>query len=259
MFEIRSVSKQFHGEYALQDVSLTIGKGLNFLIGASGSGKTTLLKILTAMEQEFEGQAFYDRQDLKNLSARQKSGYYNDVFGFIWQDFNLLEERTVLENVMLPQYLKETPGEQVAMRMLRELHIAELAHKKVETLSGGQKQRVSIVRELLKDPQVILADEPTGALDRATSTEIMELLRELSAERLVVVITHDAKICAFADEVIHIQNYKIVSEHPTARPTAKRCLHFSATNNPSLRNQAIKISWSTWAVILLWPWRFPSA
>lgn len=192
MFEVKHVSKQFHGEYALRDVSLSIGKGLNFLVGASGSGKTTLLKILTGMEQEYDGQAVYCGQDLKKLTAQEKSCCYNQQFGLIWQDFNLLEDHTVLENVMLPLYLKKQPDKLIAQKVLRELRIEELADQKVRKLSGGQKQRVAIARELVKSPNVILADEPTSALDEKSAKVIIDLLRTIAKKRTVIVVTHDS-------------------------------------------------------------------
>lgn len=154
MFEIKNVSKRFGEEYALRSVSMNIGKGLNFIIGSSGSGKTTLLKIISGMEQHFDGEAFYCGENVKALTEEEKSYYYNNIFGFVWQDFNLLEDLTVLENVMLPQYLKPRQDKKAVMKVLRELKISELADQKVDKLSGGQKQRVAIARELIKNPQV---------------------------------------------------------------------------------------------------------
>lgn len=101
MFEINKVSKQYGEEFALNNVTMTIGTGLNFIVGASGSGKTTLMKIISGMEQEFDGEVSFCGKNIKTLSAKEKSYYYNNVFGFVWQDFNLLEEATVLENVLL--------------------------------------------------------------------------------------------------------------------------------------------------------------
>ena len=107
MFEIKNVSKQYNGEIALNHVSFTMGKGLNFIVGASGSGKTTLLKIISGMEQDFDGEVYYHGKRIKELTSSEKSYFYNNVFGFVWQDFNLLEDSSVLENVSLPQYLKD--------------------------------------------------------------------------------------------------------------------------------------------------------
>ena len=211
MFEVKHISKQFHGEYALRDVSLSIGKGLSFLVGASGSGKTTLLNILTGMEQDYDGEAVYCGQDLKKLTAQEKSRYYNEQFGFIWQDFNLLEDHTVLENVMLPQYLKKQPDKRAALKFLRELHIEELADQKAGTLSGGQKQRVAIARELVKNPKVILADEPTSALDEKSAKMIMDVLRMIAKKRTVIVVTHDTSLIHTGDKVYELDKGELIS------------------------------------------------
>ena len=140
MFEIKNVSKQYNGEFALKNISLTIGKGMNFIVGASGSGKTTLLKIISGMEHDFDGEVFYYGKSVKTLSDTEKGYFYNHIFGFVWQDFHLLEERTVLENIMLPCYLNNVP-EQSAEKILKTMKIQNLADQKVRLLSGGQKQR----------------------------------------------------------------------------------------------------------------------
>lgn len=217
MFELRNVSKQFGGEYALRDVSLHIGKGLNFLVGPSGSGKTTLLRILTGMEQAYEGQAFYRGQDLKTMTAREKCQCYHREFGLVWQDFNLLEDYTVFENVMLPQYLNQWLDKKAAMKILRELGIANLANQKAGKLSGGQKQRVAIARELMKNPKVILADEPTSALDEKSAKTIMELLRTISKKRTVIVVTHDISLIQERDNVYELDKGELISEPELSR------------------------------------------
>ncbi|ABX40580.1 ABC transporter ATP-binding protein/permease [Lachnoclostridium phytofermentans] len=194
MFLIRNVSKQFGDEYALRNISMTIGKGLNFIIGSSGSGKTTLLKIISGMEQKFDGEVFYCGQDVKALTEQEKSYYYNNIFGFVWQDFNLLDDLTVLENIMLPQFLKHGQDKKAIMKVLRELKISELDNQKVGKLSGGQKQRVAIARELMKNPQVIIADEPTSALDEKSSKTTMDILRDIAKNRTVIVVTHDTSL-----------------------------------------------------------------
>ncbi|MEM5603615.1 ATP-binding cassette domain-containing protein [Bacillus cereus] len=106
MFEIKNVSKQYKSEFALYNVSMNINKGLNFIVGSSGSGKTTLLKIMSGMEQDFDGEVLYCGKNIKDLSANEKSYFYNNIFGFVWQDFNLIEDATVLDNVLLSEYLK---------------------------------------------------------------------------------------------------------------------------------------------------------
>lgn len=215
MFEVKHLSKQFGGEYALKDVSFSIGEGLNFLVGPSGSGKTTLLKILTGIEQDFEGEAYCCGQDLKRLNGWEKSCCYNEIFGFVWQDFNLLEDRTVLENVMLPQYLNGRPNQRMARKVLRELRIEELANQKVGKLSGGQKQRAAIARELVKNPRVILADEPTSALDKQSAKTIMGILRTIAKKRTVVVVTHDVSLIRAGDKVYELDKGELISAPQT--------------------------------------------
>lgn len=211
MFEIKNVTKQYGGEFALREVSLSIGKGLNFIIGASGSGKTTLLKIISGMEPSFDGEVYYCGQSIKTLTEKEKSYFYNNIFGFIWQDFNLLEDLTVLENVMLPKHLKEKQDKKDVLRVLRELKISELANIKVSKLSGGQKQRVAIARELIKNPQVIIADEPTSALDEKASKTTLEILREISKTRTVIIVTHDTSLIDAKSKVYELDKGELFS------------------------------------------------
>lgn len=211
MFEIKNVSKQFGAEYALRNITLRIGSGLNFIIGSSGSGKTTLLKIISGMEQHFEGEALYCGQSIKTLTDGEKSYYYNNVFGFVWQDFNLLDDLTVLENVMLPGYLKQEQDKNAVMKVLRQLKISELANQKAGKLSGGQKQRVAIARELIKNPQVIIADEPTSALDEASAKITMDILRDISKSRTVIVVTHDTALIDRSAKVYELDKGELIA------------------------------------------------
>jgi len=211
MFETKYITKRFGDEYALRGVSVTIGKGLNFIIGSSGSGKTTLLKIISGMEQDFEGEVFYCGQNIKTLTEQEKSYYYNRIFGFVWQDFNLLEDRTVLENVLLPQYLQQGQDKKAALKVLKDLKIADLAYQKVSKLSGGQKQRVAIARELIKDPRVIIADEPTSALDAQSAKTIMDILRNISKRRTVIVVTHDTSLIDDKSHVYELDKGELVA------------------------------------------------
>lgn len=211
MFELKNVSKQFGDEFALRGISMTIGRGLHFIVGASGSGKTTLLKIISGMEQSFEGEVFYSGQNMKNLTEADKSYYYNNIFGFVWQDFNLLDDLTVMENIMLPRYLKKKPDQKEVMKVLADLKINGLAKQKAGKLSGGQKQRVAIARELLKDPMVIIADEPTSALDKESSVIIMDILREISKKKTVIIVTHNGELINQKDKVHEIDKGELIS------------------------------------------------
>lgn len=210
MFLISNVSKKFGNEFALKNISMNIGKGLNFIIGSSGSGKTTLLKIISGMEQDFEGEVTYCGKNIKTLNENDKSYFYNNIFGFVWQDFNLLEDLTVLENVMLPLHLKEKAGKKAAVSILKELKISELAEQKVGKLSGGQKQRVAIARELVKNPQVIIADEPTSALDEISANNCIDILRDISKKRTVIVVTHDTSLIDAKSKVYELDKGELI-------------------------------------------------
>lgn len=214
MFVIETVSKQYGPEYALHHVSMTIGKGMNFLVGASGSGKTTLLKLMSGMEGDFEGEISYRGKSIRDVSPQEKSGLYHAVFGFVWQDFHLLEEATVLENVLLPGHLQEGTDKAKGERLLRQLNLEDLAGQKVKYLSGGQKQRVAIARELMKNPQVLFCDEPTSALDAKAAKATMDILRTLSKQRTVIVVTHDTSLITSKDTVFELDKGELISAPP---------------------------------------------
>ena len=194
MFELKNITKTFGGEVALKNVSLSISGGMNYIIGASGSGKTTLLRILSSMDRQYEGEAFYCGRNLKELSDQDRSQFYATELGFIAQGFHLIDELTVRENILVPTYLSRNDSKKRLSMLLKKLGIEKLADQKVRTLSGGQKQRVAIARELMKDPQVLIADEPTAALDAKTAHEIGALLTSIAKERTVIVVTHDISL-----------------------------------------------------------------
>lgn len=210
MFEIKRISKQYPSGRALHDVSMNIPKGMNFILGASGSGKTTLLKIMSGLEDEYEGEIFVDGINLKELNDCEKSYYFNHVFGFVWQEFHLLENATVMENIMLPLYLKDSRQEHEVKKLLRRVKLGDFADKKVKYLSGGQKQRVAIVRELMKDPKILIADEPTSALDNESSEIIMDLFHELSQSKTVILVSHDLSLVSAASNVFELDKGELV-------------------------------------------------
>lgn len=194
MFELKNITKTFGDEVALKNVSLSITGGMNYIIGASGSGKTTLLRILSSMDRQYEGEAIYCGRNLKELSDQDRSQFYATELGFIAQGFHLIDELTVRENILVPTYLSRNDSEKRLSMLLKKLGIEKLADQKARTLSGGQKQRVAIARELMKDPQVLIADEPTAALDAKTAHEIGALLTSIAKERTVIVVTHDISL-----------------------------------------------------------------
>lgn len=222
MFQLNHISKQYNGEFALNDVSFQIGSGLNFVIGPSGSGKTTLLKILSGMERNFDGEVQYCGKPIKTLRESERGYFYNHIFGFIWQDFNLLEDCTVWENILLPSYVEQTIDEKSAQKILNQLHIADIRNQKVKLLSGGQKQRIAIARELMKDPQVIIADEPTSALDKESAQTIMEVLRSLSKKKTVIIVTHDTSLIRSGDRVFELDKGELISSEVPQKKAEKK-------------------------------------
>lgn len=210
MFEIKNVTKVFGGETALSRVSFEIKGGMNFIIGASGSGKTTLLRILSGMDKNYEGDVFYNGKSVKALSDKEKTRYYGSEFGFISQNFNLIEELSVKENIMLPCYLNDENNKKQLHTILKKLKIESLADQKSNTLSGGQKQRVAIARELMKNPRVLIADEPTAALDTKTAKEICDIIYEISRETTVIIVTHDTSLIRDSSSVLELDKGVLV-------------------------------------------------
>ncbi|MCM1991329.1 ABC transporter ATP-binding protein/permease [Oceanirhabdus seepicola] len=256
MFEIKNVSRVFGNEFALNNVSLEIKSGMNFIIGASGSGKTTLLKILCGMDRDFDGQAYYKGKNLKELSDKEKSEYYANTFGFIWQNFNLIEELTVFDNIKLPLYLNKKVSEKLVNKTMKDLKIDKLRKQKVKNLSGGQKQRVAIARELVKNPEVIIADEPTAALDPKSSAMIMDILNQIAKTRTVIIVTHDTSLINNNNTVFELDKGELVSvtekEHGKVqfkKSTKKPQLSFSHAISLSMTN--IKSKMGRYAVLML--------
>lgn len=209
MLVINHLTKQYGTEFALQDVTIRLGKGMHFIVGASGSGKTTLLKILSGMEGDFEGEVSYNGKPMEEFSTKEKSGLYHSEFGFVWQDFHLLEEATALQNVLLPAGLGGS--EKSAQSVLRQMKLEDLQHQKVKNLSGGQKQRVAIAREMMKNPKVIFCDEPTSALDGKSTKIVMDILHVLAKRRTVIVVTHDTAFIGKNDAVYELDKGELVS------------------------------------------------
>lgn len=210
MFQIKNISKLYENEYALRDVSFKINSGLNYIIGASGSGKTTLLKIMTGMEPDYDGTILFNEEDIRTIFKSKREQLYNETIGFVWQDYNLLDGLTVLENILLPGYLKAKTDISVN-KILKALKLTSLKDKKVKYLSGGQKQRVAIARELMKNPQVIIADEPTSALDKDTAQEIIDIFRDIAKHKTVIIVTHNTFFITESDSVFELDKGELIS------------------------------------------------
>ena len=196
---------------ALHGISLEINDTeLVAITGRSGAGKSTLLHILACIDDYQSGEYRLDGTLVKNLSDRQYAKIRNKKIGMVMQDFALVEDMTAVENVMIPldfAKVKATAKKEKALAALKAVGIEELAKKPCSKLSGGQKQRVAIARAIVNEPAMILADEPTGALDSKTSAEIMELFKALNEQgRTVVIVTHDKEVANSVDRIIQIED-----------------------------------------------------
>ena len=225
MIRLENINKLYEGDtykiQALQDITLTIGEGeFVSIMGRSGSGKTTLLNILGFLDMATSGTFLFGGKDVSHISGKNLWRYRRENIGFVFQNFALIDHNTVLENVILPlQAMNVSRREAVkrADRLLDRMGIAEMKHKYPSQISGGQKQRVAIARALVADPKIILADEPTGALDADTAEEIMQIFQEIHAQgKTVVIVTHDDKIAAKTNRLIRLEKGTIVEDKPLA-------------------------------------------
>lgn len=206
---------------ALKDVSLIIEDGeLVAIMGKSGAGKSTLLHILACIDTYDEGDYHLGDQEIRNLSEGRLARVRNEHIGLVMQDYALVEDFTVLDNVMLPLNLakkKAKNRKQIAMEALEKVGMSEFAKKKVSELSGGQKQRTAIARAIVNEPDVLLADEPTGALDSENAETVMALFRKINEEgTTVVIVTHDGDLAQCCDRIIEIRDGEIVEEDLSA-------------------------------------------
>ncbi|WP_195987688.1 ABC transporter ATP-binding protein/permease [Clostridium sp. D53t1_180928_C8] len=197
MITLKNISKRFDNVQVLKNLNIEIKGGLNFIVGPSGSGKSTLLKIISGMDNDYEGVVAYNGKIIKNFNDEEMNSYYYNSVGFIWQNFQLINHLSVEDNIKVVlelENLSSDEKERKVANILIRLSIEKLAKKSVSTLSGGQKQRVAIARALVKDPEIIIADEPTGALDKKTSNLMMNALSKIAKERTVIVVTHDKSL-----------------------------------------------------------------
>lgn len=215
MIHLQDINKTYFGAqplHVLKGIDLDIGEGeFVSIMGSSGSGKSTLLNILGILDNYDSGEYVLGGELIKNLSERRAAEYRNRFIGFIFQSFNLIGFKTAVENVELPlfyQGVSKRRRHQMALEYLERLELLPWANHYPNEMSGGQKQRVAIARALITNPKVILADEPTGALDSKTSVEVMTLLKKLNAEekKTIVVVTHESGVANETNKIVHIKD-----------------------------------------------------
>ena len=219
-----------HKSYRMGSNSLRVLKGIDLeikegelvaIMGSSGSGKSTLLNIIGMLDNYDEGKYLLDEVLIKNLNETKAAKYRNRFLGFVFQSFNLINYKTAIENIALPLYyqgLSRNERQSIAMEYLNKVGLANWSSHLPSELSGGQKQRIAIARALASKPKVLLADEPTGALDSTTSQEIMELIKKINKEgKTIIIVTHEQEIAEMCNRIITLKDGVILKDNKTPK------------------------------------------
>ena len=221
MLQIKGISKQYRtGELvqqALNDVSLNLRDNeFVSILGPSGSGKTTLLNVIGGLDRYDTGELVINGISTREYKDRDWDAYRNHTIGFVFQSYNLIPHQTILANVELALTIggiSRNDRRERARKALEELGLGDQLHKKPNQMSGGQMQRVAIARALVNDPEVLLADEPTGALDSETSIQVMELLKKVAENRLVVMVTHNSELAEqYSTRIVKLRDGRVIND-----------------------------------------------
>lgn len=211
ILEVNDVSKNYDSLYALSNINMSVGEGKWLsIMGPSGSGKSTLMNIIGCMDKPSKGSVILDRQDITKLSLTELTAIRRDKIGLIFQQFHLVSYLTALENVMLAQYYHSMVDESEALNALERVGLAARAKHLPNQLSGGEQQRVCIARALINYPKLILADEPTGNLDEANESLVLDLLHQLHEEgSSIIVVTHSPEVAKHAETTVVLEHGKV--------------------------------------------------
>ena len=222
ILSIRNISKFYtldgkHQEQALRNINLQIADGkITAIYGPSGCGKTSLLNIISGLDRQYEGDLEFKGESLRDLSEIELTQFRKDKIGFVFQNFNLIPHQSVLDNVKLPLYVKDLSDREMTMiakEQLSNLGMEPFVAKNVKQLSGGQKQRVAIARALVNQPDMIVADEPTGSLDSQSQGMVLEVFKKLAQTgKTVLIVTHNPEVAEYADVIIKMKDGEVVEE-----------------------------------------------
>lgn len=264
VMELKHVNKSYKisgGEtfQALKDVNLSFEKGeLVSIIGESGSGKSTLMNLIGGLDSDFQGEIVVDRDNIGDYSEKNLVQYHKEKVGFVFQSFNLISHLSVLDNVTLAMTLSnvsKADREKRAKEILSAVGLQDQLYKKPDAISGGQKQRVAIARALVNDPDIIIADEPTGALDSETTEQVLEMIKEIAENgKLVIMVTHSERVAAYSSRVVTIDDGRVINDqvkdtltvtdnkYKTSKPNRNKNLSLFGAMKLALLNMKEKLS-----------------
>lgn len=250
MVRLENVNKYYQSGseriHAIKNLNITFpDKGLVFILGPSGCGKSTLLNMLGGLDKPDDGAIYIEDRDIKTFSNSDLNNYLNSYLGFVFQEYNILKDLNLYQNISLPLEMQNYPKKEIKERVdniLVEVGLDAYRKRKINQLSGGQRQRIAIARALIKDPKMIIADEPTGNLDASTSTSIFEIFKKLSRDRLIIIVSHDEESAyEYGDRIIHISDGELVKDtNPTLASTNTEPLVLKKASVPM--STSIKLS-----------------